>query len=254
MSKSRYNWEARDILSLGPKVRFDSNNPQMGANGSDVYDLYGVTDENYQCVIGLDEGGRFSIYNDKDVEFIAGNKSDSEGCDINLAAMSGDICITAMRNGEVRIKAKRIVLDADEDIDLVAGRNITLHADQRVLLDAPRCEAKGLLGNLIPDKAKFGPQVFDGSFVGFDFLSGKGMIPNIFPTVLGSPVDLAMGAISGAASGGIGGIVQGAADFATGNLTAGLPIDEVADVALHGMQNPVSSALAVSKIITDTGD
>ena len=168
--------------------------------------------------------------------------------------MSGDICITAMRNGEVRIKAKRIVLDADEDIDLVAGRNITLHADQRVLLDAPRCEAKGLLGNLIPDKAKFGPQVFDGSFVGFDFLSGKGMIPNIFPTVLGSPVDLAMGAISGAASGGIGGIVQGAADFATGNLTAGLPIDEVADVALHGMQNPVSGALAVSKIITDTGD
>ena len=71
MSKSRYNWEKRDIVSLGPKVRFDTNNPQMGVNGSDVYDLYGVTDENYQCVIGLDEGGRFSVYNDKDVEFIA---------------------------------------------------------------------------------------------------------------------------------------------------------------------------------------
>ena len=74
MANSNYNWEARDILSLGPKFRIDTNNPQVGANGSDVYNFYAVTDENNQCVLGLTEGGRLSIYNDKDIEIIAGNK------------------------------------------------------------------------------------------------------------------------------------------------------------------------------------
>ena len=252
MANSNYNWEARDILSLGPKFRIDTNNPQVGANGSDVYNFYAVTDENNQCVLGLTEGGRLSIYNDRDIEIIAGNKDSSEGVDITIAGMNGDVTITAMRNGAVKIKGKNIVIEADEDVDIKAGRNITLDAKQRVLLKATRCDAKGILGNLIPDKQIFGSQVFEGTFVGLDFLTGKGMMPGI-PNVLGTAGDIAMGAISGAASGGIGGIVQGAANLATNNLTKGLPIDQVADVALHGMQNPIKSASAIANIITDVG-
>ena len=78
------------------------------------------------------------------------------------------------------------------------------------------------------------------------------MMPGI-PNVLGTAGDIAMGALSGAASGGIGGIVQGAANLATNNLTKGLPIDQVADVALHGMQDPLKSASAIANIITDVG-
>ena len=252
MANSNYNWEARDILSLGPKFRIDTNNPQIGANGSDVYNFYAVTDENNQCLAGLTEGGRYTIYNDRDIEIIAGNKDSSEGVDITIAGMSGDVTITAMRNGAVKIKGKNIVIEADEDVDIKAGRNITLDAKQRILLKGTRCDAKGILGNLIPDKQQFGSQVFDGTFVGLDFLSGKGMMPGI-PNVLGTAGDIAMGAISGAASGGIGGIVQGASKLATNNLAKGLPIDQVADVALHGMQNPLKSASAIANIITDVG-
>ena len=252
MANSNYNWEARDILSLGPKFRIDTNNPQIGANGSDVYNFYAVTDENNQCLAGLTEGGRYTIYNDRDIEIIAGNKDSSEGVDITIAGMSGDVTITAMRNGAVKIKGKNIVIEADEDVDIKAGRNITLDAKQRVLLKATRCDAKGILGNLIPDKQIFGSQVFEGTFVGLDFLTGKGMMPGI-PNVLGTAGDIAMGALSGAAGGGIGGIVQGAANLATNNLTQGLPIDQVADVALHGMQNPLKSADAIANIITDVG-
>lgn len=252
MANSNYNWEARDILSLGPKFRIDTNNPQIGANGSDVYNFYAVTDENNQCVLGLTEGGRLSIYNDKDIEIVAGNKDSSEGVDITLVGMNGDVTITAMRNGAVKIKGKNIVIEADEDVDIKAGRNITLDAKQRILLKGTRCDAKGILGNLIPDKQQFGSQVFAGTFVGLDFLSGKGMMPGI-PNVLGTAGDIAMGAISGATSGGIGGIVQGAANLATNNLTKGLPIDQVADVALHGMQDPLKSAGAIANIITDVG-
>lgn len=252
MANSNYNWEARDILSLGPKFRIDTNNPQVGANGSDVYNFYAVTDENNQCVLGLTEGGRLSIYNDKDIEIVGGNKDSSEGVDIMITGMSGDVTITAMRNGAVKIKGKNIVIEADEDVDIKAGRNITLDAKQRILLKGTRCDAKGILGNLVPDKQQFGSQVFEGTFVGLDFLAGKGMMPGI-PNVLGTAGDIAMGALSGAASGGIGGIVQGAANLATNNLTKGLPIDQVADVALHGMQDPLKSAGAVANIITDVG-
>ena len=252
MANSNYNWEARDILSLGPKFRIDTNNPQVGANGSDVYNFYAVTDLNGQAIIGLSEGGRFNIYNDRDIEIVGGNKDSSEGVDISITGMSGDVTITAMRNGAVKIKGKNIVIEADEDVDIKAGRNITLDAKQRVLLKGTRCDAKGLFGNLIPDKQIFASQVFEGTFVGLDFLTGKGLMPGI-PNVLGTAGDIAMAAISGAASGGIGGIVQGAANLATNNLTKGLPIGEVADVALHGMQNPIKSAGAIANIITDVG-
>ena len=252
MANSNYNWEARDILSLGPKFRIDTNNPQVDANGSDVYNFYAVTDLNGQAIIGLSEGGRFNIYNDRDIEIVGGNKDSSEGVDISITGMSGDVTITAMRNGAVKIKGKNIVIEADEDVDIKAGRNITLDAKQRVLLKGTRCDAKGLFGNLIPDKQIFASQVFEGTFVGLDFLTGKGLMPGI-PNVLGTAGDIAMGAISGAASGGIGGIVQGAANLATNNLTKGLPIGEVADVALHGMQNPIKSAGAIANIITDVG-
>ena len=252
MANSNYNWERRSVCSLGPNFRIDTNNPQIGANGSDVYNFYGVTDLNGQAVIGLTEGGRFNIYNDRDIEIVGGNKDSSEGVDISITGMSGDVTITAMRNGAVKIKGKNIVIEADEDVDIKAGRNITLDAKQRVLLKGTRCDAKGLFGNLIPDKQIFASQVFEGTFVGLDFLTGKGLMPGI-PNVLGTAGDIAMGAISGAASGGIGGIVQGAANLATNNLTKGLPIGEVADVALHGMQNPIKSAGAIANIITDVG-
>jgi len=198
------NWERRDILSLGPKFRLDTNNPQIGTNGTNVYHMYAVTDENEICLQGLTEGGTYRVFNDRAIEFIAGNKDSSEGVDIVIAGMSGDVTITAMRNGAVKIKGKNIVIEADVDVDIKAGRNITLDAKQRVLLKGNRCDAKGLLGNLVPDKAKFGAQVFDGSFVGFDFLSGvKGFLPGPIPNVLGTAVDIAAGGALGNVAGGL---------------------------------------------------
>ena len=41
---SEQNWAARDIDSRGPKFRIDTNNPQMGSDGANVYLMYAVTD------------------------------------------------------------------------------------------------------------------------------------------------------------------------------------------------------------------
>jgi hypothetical protein len=169
---ANYNWEGRSIQSFGPKFRIDLANPQMGFNGADVYNLYGVSDNNDVCLTGLTEGGTYRIYNDKEIEIVAGNSNAATpGVDIVITGKNGDICITAEGNGRVRIKAQHIMIEADEDIDMKAGRNINLNAGSgRVLLKGNKIDASGLTGNLVPSGLDFASQVFSGSFVGADIL------------------------------------------------------------------------------------
>jgi hypothetical protein len=170
---SFYNWEGRNIQSFGPKFRIDLANPQMGFNGSDVYNIYGVSDNNDVNLAGLTEGGKYRIYNDKEIEIVAGhNNSATPGVDIVITGKNGDICITAEGNGRVRIKAQNIMIEADEDIDMKAGRNINLNSGSgRILLKGNKLDASGLTGNLVPRGLSFGFQVFSGSFVGGDVLA-----------------------------------------------------------------------------------
>lgn len=163
------NWEARNLWSLGPKFRIDVTNPQMGCSGSNVYAMYATTDNNDVSLTGLVESGKYRIYNDRDIEIVAGNKESSDGVDIVIAGMNGDVTITAMRNGAVRIRGKNIMIEADEDIDLKAGRNVTLSSGSgRVLLKGNKIDKDALTGNMITDT--FGKMVFSGSFVGADIV------------------------------------------------------------------------------------
>jgi hypothetical protein len=168
----KQNWQNRSVTSFGPKFRLDMNNPTMGLNGTDVYNFYAVTDNNDVCITGLSEGGTYKIYNDHSIELIAGQKSQSNGVDIVISGRNGDVCITAEKNGRVRIRAQNIMIDADEDVDIKAGRNITLDSGSgRVLIKANKADCDALDGNLVPPGASFGEQVFSGSFVGADIIT-----------------------------------------------------------------------------------
>ena len=264
------NWERRLLWSQGDKFRIDVNNPNVGGNGPSVYTMYGVSDENDVSLIGMTQGGTLRLWNDRCIEVIAGANQESDGVDIVLSSLSGDITITANRNGAVKIKGKNIVLDADEDITLKSGRNIVLDSKQRVLLKGTRCDAKGLYGSLIPDGGQFGVRVFEGSFVGTDgLLSGVfgdklsgivggafgGMLPFmrnggfIGSTVLGTAFDMAGAAASGALSGGVGSLVSGAAQLASSNLAKGLSIDSVPNFATHALQSDLDRGLALDSFI-----
>lgn len=161
-----YNWEDRSIFSLGPRFRIDVTNPQMGLSGSDVYNVYAVTDNNDVSLTGMTEGGIYRIYNDRCIEIIAGVKNqESPGVDIVISGKNGDICITAEKNGKVRIKGKNIMIEADEDVDIKAGRNVNLMSGSgRVLLKGNKIDRSALTGNFIDNP--FGQRVFSGSFVG----------------------------------------------------------------------------------------
>jgi cation transport ATPase len=63
------------------------------------------------------------------------------------------------------------MIDADEDVDIKAGRNITLDSGSgRILLKANKADCDALTGNLTPKNTNWGAQVFAGTFVGSDVL------------------------------------------------------------------------------------
>jgi hypothetical protein len=158
---TQQTWEERNYFSLGPNFRIDVANPQMGIDGENVYSFYGVTNSKDQSSISLTQGGHFRILNDRTIEITAGNKSEEEGVDIALNSLNGSITLTALQNGSIQIKGKNIILDAAEDIDIKAGRNIKMTAGTTIEMEAMKIEVDGLLGNVIETVlGSFGTQVF----------------------------------------------------------------------------------------------
>jgi len=181
------NWEPRTIDSRSPKFRIDVANPEMGGEGSDVYKIYAVTDNKDVNLCALSEGGKYKIHNDKSVEIVAGMTNTEGGVDIVIAGMKGDVIITAMRDGQVKIKGANIAIQADEDIDLIAGRNININGKAKVLLKGNKVHADGLMGNLVESTSgSFVMRIFEGAGilpddakVGMDYLSSVGAIAGI---------------------------------------------------------------------------
>ena len=135
-----------------------------------ILDLENINKDINLC--GLTEGGTYRIFNDKTIEIVAGQKNKEKQIDITISGQNGDVCITAMRNGAIRIKGKNVVVEAVEDLDMKAGRNINLNAGSgRVLLNCNKADIEGLTGTLIEKiTSTFGMEVFKGSFVGADLI------------------------------------------------------------------------------------
>ena len=172
--KPDQNWERRDVDSRGSKFRIDVNNPQTGARGANSWIQYGVTDEEIQQFTGLSEDGTFMVHNEKSIEIVAGPKNSSSDTTIKLSSAKGDITITVVENGDIRIKGGNIVLEADGDIDLKAGKNISLNAGQNITLKGIKASASALLGNLVHATGSWIERIYQPTYVGSDYLTDPG--------------------------------------------------------------------------------
>lgn len=208
------NWEKRNLTSWGANVRLDINNPTTTLGGNDIYNFYGITNEEEDVsVFGLQENGIWRLYNDRTVEIVGGQKSSESGVDVIIQGKNGDVVINADKNGRIRIRGKNVVVQADEDIDMVAGRNITLKSGSgRILLKGNTLEEEGLKGNLLPDELQWAWRVYeDTGLPGSQFsklIGDFGGIADLAGDLLTNPASFASlvdGAISGAISGAIGG-------------------------------------------------
>ncbi len=121
------NWQKRQFISFGPNFRIDSSNPQMGLNGEMIYNLFATTESGDTSVMGLQNGGNFQLFNDQTIE-IYGNTGPKVkgGVGINLCTFNGgQIGLTAKGGGEVLIKGKKIILEA-EDIEILSSNTLRL--------------------------------------------------------------------------------------------------------------------------------
>lgn len=186
------NWERRDYNKCGSKYGLDINNPQMNGDGPAVYQYYGFTDNKDVNLCLYSESGMFSILNDRSIEICAGGKNSPGEIDIQVSAKNGDITITCMENGNIRIKGANIMIQADDDIDLLAGRNISLKAKNGTIkLDGQVCDVDGLAGNLVESTVgSFVQRVTADSFIGLDVLKTVGAVTGIgnIP-IIGAAVD-----------------------------------------------------------------
>ena len=176
--RSNQNVELRSYDSFGYQYSFSVSDPMMNADGSSVFGYYGVTNNKDMNMSLFSESGNYHIHNDKTIEMISGTKASAKDVSLVIATVNGDITVTCMKNGNVKIKGQNIMLQADEDIDVQAGRNINLIAKNgSVLIDGQNVSVDGLTGSLVEQTiGSWMMRVFEGSYVGLDFLEGAGVI------------------------------------------------------------------------------
>jgi hypothetical protein len=165
------DWQKRSYWKLGPNFGLDIRNQQVGLDGTDIYSFYGITDNKDTNVFGLSNAnGLFKIYNDRSIEIVAG-QNNTGGVDIVIAGKNGDVTITAERNGNVRIRAKNVIIDADENINLSAGRNVNIKAGSRFVVQANQSDCIAKTGSLAPQGTSSGERIFPpGSPAGDDIV------------------------------------------------------------------------------------
>ena len=158
------NWAARDQESYGPHFRIDTNNPEYGFGGGTIYAL--IAEKNKQSsYLGMTEDGQYNLMND-DCITITGGVTKNGGACVNIVGKNGDITVTAMRNGDVKIKGKNIIVDADDSLRLESKKNVVIKGGNSIFLDTPTLNTNAMNGNLAPRDVTFGGLVFRGTKVG----------------------------------------------------------------------------------------
>lgn len=187
MAERNKNIYKRQLISFNPNFRIDTANPQMGLTGTDVYKIYGVTDSgDNQSSISLSSSGLLGLYNDHTIQISGGCKNEEGREDVVIIGNNGNVSISA--NGMIRLYATNIMIEAEEDIHFKAGRNINMKSGSgRIVIDGQKVDLKGTSGN-IPSllNMDFTSRVFEGSFVGLDFINSvvSGIVGNVIDTVI----------------------------------------------------------------------
>ena len=126
------NWQKRQYDSFGPHFRIETANPELGACGNIAYNLYGYSDSKDMSNIGMMGDGQLQIMADQCITVAGGANVEGGGVCVNIVGTKGDVTITAMKNGDVRIKGRNIILDADENIELAAGGKVNIDSAELV--------------------------------------------------------------------------------------------------------------------------
>jgi len=121
-------WFQRQFESFGPHFRVESGNPEYGFCGGTTAALISELNGKSQFV-GLTEDGKYHMLVDENITIAGDLNNDNAGPSVNIIGKGGDVTITAMRDGSVRIYGKTVQIDADSDINIKSCGNMNLKAN-----------------------------------------------------------------------------------------------------------------------------
>jgi len=236
MATDSQNYGRKVVDSRGGHFRIVSGDPRVGRDGPETFKLYASNDNGEVFLIAHGHGsGLGRIACDKSIEIHAGDKNDPNNVDIRISATTGDITINADR-GRLRVNAKDIMMTADRDIDIKAGRNLNLQSSVgRTLIKANTAAVKAKRGNLVSNT--WGHKVLANTFVPDDVIA-KVFDPKSQETALGAGPAGDAG-VAGAAAGGMGLSLQ---DLGIDNPDIGgiEPIETAIESAKLGLESPLA--------------
>lgn len=159
------NWAIRDFESFGPHCRFETGNPEYGFGGGTIWGLYGEKNKQTSAVT-FTEDGQFNIVNDDTITIMGGVKKNG-GAGVNIFTKNGGIYITADKNGNVEVKGDQVVIKANENMIIEAGKNIEMKAND-IYFNSTILRTTAKLGNLVSRDVTALGQIFKDSKVGLD--------------------------------------------------------------------------------------
>ena len=165
------NWSLWDFDEK-PNFKFTTGNPTYGFGGGTVFSQQ-MEQNNQTGHWGMTEDGQMNLFNDATITISGGNEMEGGEC-VNIVGANGSVSITAMNNGDIKIKGTNIIIDADQNINISSKKSVTISGKSSIFFDTPNLATNALTGNLAPRDVTFGGLVFRGTKV------GQGAISNAF--------------------------------------------------------------------------
>ena len=162
------NWSLWDFDEK-PNFKFTTGNPTYGFGGGTVFSQQ-MEQNNQTGYWGMTEDGQMNLFNDATLTISGGNEMEGGEC-VNIVGANGSVSITAMNNGDIKIKGTNIIIDADENINIMSKKNVTISGKSSIFFDTPNLATNALTGNLAPRDVTFGGLVFRGTKVGGNAIS-----------------------------------------------------------------------------------
>jgi len=237
------NWAQRDYESFGPHFRIETANPEYGFGGGTIYSL--VAEKNNQTsYLGMTEDGQYNLFND-DCITITGGVTKQGGACVNVIGKGGDVTITAMNNGDVKIKGRNIIVDADDNLTLKSKKDVKITGSNSIFLDTPTLNTNALNGNLAPRDVTFGGLVFrgtrvgsgalDSAFTGGALSSLSDKLAESAPSIKDKMKDIAGNIDTGALTEQLGGVTEGL-QGQLGGVT-----EQLSSIDTSGLSNALSN-------------
>ena len=84
---------------------------------------------------------------------------------MNIVGSKGDVSITAMSNGDVRIKGQNIIIDSTKNVEINAGGDFRVKASNSVNMSSNTCYIKAPYGKIRVREVGWMGSVFKGTAV-----------------------------------------------------------------------------------------